>query len=75
MILNFENVSPKIFWNFVHPKSAFSPSEMSQRLRMSKGSKNMADEIMLICSAFASDSGQFLFCFVELRDDLTVTKV
>ena len=28
---------------------------------MSKGSKNKADDIMLICSAFASDSGNFLF--------------
>ena len=51
---------PKIFWNFVHPKTAFSPSEMSQRLWMSKGSKNKADDIMLICSAFASDSGNNL---------------
>ena len=29
---------------------------------------------MFICSVFASDSGNFLFCFVELRDNLTVTK-
>ena len=42
---------------------------------MSKGSKNKADDIMLIGSAFASNSGNFLFCFAELRDNLTVTKV
>ena len=42
---------------------------------MSKGSKikNKADDIMLICSAFASDSGNFFF--VELRDNLIVIKV